>query len=125
MEKFAKLLKANAAIVSAIFGTIGTIGGAVLYVENNFASAKDVQEITQTQQQQLKIQSTQQKQFFIFQLEYYDNKISKLQEEKRIAEERVKQRSFNRAIQKSPDEIQEDITDTKQRRELVRKSLSE
>jgi hypothetical protein len=120
-----EIIKNNSSSIAAIFSTIAVIGGAVLYVENNFANAKDLKELTENQQKQLKIQSTQQRQMTLFQSEYYDDKIRKLQEEKRIAEERVRTRATNRAIMKSPEEIQEEIDDLKKRREIVRKALAE
>lgn len=120
-----EIIKNNSSSIAAIFSTIAVIGGSILYVENNFANAKDLKELSENQQRQLKIQSTQQRQMALFQAEYYDDKIRKLQEEKRIAEERIRTRSANRAIMKSPEEIQEEIDDMKKRREFVRKALAE
>jgi hypothetical protein len=125
MATIHEIIKNNSSSIAAIFSTIAVIGGSILYVENNFANAKDLKELSESQQKQLKIQSTQQRQMTIFQMEYYDDKIRKLQEEKRIAEERVRTRAANRAIMKSPEEIQEEIEDLKKRRDIVRKTLAE
>jgi endo-alpha-1,4-polygalactosaminidase (GH114 family) len=125
MATIHEIIKNNSSSIAAIFSTIAVIGGSILYVENNFANAKDLKELSESQQKQLKIQSTQQRQMTIFQMEYYDDKIRKLQEEKRIAEERVRTRAANRAIMKSPDEVQEEIEDLKRRRDIVRKTLAE
>lgn len=119
------IIKNNSASIAAIFSTIAVIGGAVVYVENNFANAKDLKEIAEHQQQVLKFQTLQQRQLTVFQLEYYDDKIRKLQEEKRMASERDKTSQRSRAIYRTPDEIQEEIEDLKKRREIVRKALSE
>lgn len=120
-----EIIKNNSSSIAAIFSTIAVIGGAILYVENNFANAQDLKAVSENQQKQLRIQSTQQRQMTLFQSEYYDDKIRKLQEEKRIAEERVRTRATNRAIMKSPEEIQEEIDDLKKRRDIVRKALIE
>lgn len=125
MTAIHEFIKNNASSVAAIFSTIAVIGGAVIYVESNYANAKDLQEIAITQQHALKIQSTQQRQLSVFQLEYYDDKIKKLQEEKRMAVERDKSSQRSRAIYRTPDEIQEEIEDLKKRREIVRRTLEE
>lgn len=125
MATIHEIIKNNSSSVAAIFSTIAVIGGAILYVENNFANAQDLKAVSENQQKQLRIQSTQQRQMTLFQSEYYDDKIRKLQEEKRIAEERVRTRATNRAIMKSPEEIQEEIDDLKKRRDIVRKALIE
>jgi len=125
MASLHDIIKNNSSSIAAIFSTIAVIGGAVLYVENNFASAADIKSVSETQQKQIKAQVTQQRQMTIFQLEYYDDKVRKLQEEKRIAEERAKTRTAVRSIQKTPQEIQEEIDDVKKRRDLVRKALEE
>lgn len=125
MATLHEIIKNNSSSIAAIFSTIAVIGGSVLYVESNFANAKDLKDISENQQKQLKIQSTQQRQLTLFQLEYYDDKIRKLQEDKRVADEKVRTRSANRAIMKTPEEIQEEIEDMKKRREIVRKALTE
>ena len=119
------IIKNNSSSIAAIFSTIAVIGGSVIYVESNFANAKDLKEISENQQRQLKIQSTQQRQLTVFQLEYYDDNIKKLQEEKRMAIEREKTNTRARAIYRSPDEIQEEIDDLKKRRDIMRKALTE
>lgn len=118
-----ELIKNNASSIAAIFTTIATIGGGVIYIESNFASAADIQSISTNQEKQLKIQSSQQRSMTLFQLEYYDDRIRKAQEEKRVTEDAPKSRS--RALQKTPAEIQDEINDLKQRREIIRKSIAE
>ena len=125
MPKISDLIKSNATAITSIFTTIATIGGAVIYVESNYASAKDLQSVSRNQEQLIRSQTTQQRQMAVFQLEYYDDKLKKLLEEKRIAEERVRTGTLTRAVQRTPSEIQEDINDIKQRRELVRKTLEQ
>jgi hypothetical protein len=125
MASLHDFIKNHATSIAAIFSTISVIGGATLYVNNNFANAADLKSISETQQKQLKIQVTQQRQMTLFQLEYYDDKLRKLQEEKRIADERLRTRTAIRSIQKTPQEIQEEIDDVRKRRDLVRKALEE
>jgi hypothetical protein len=130
MATIHEIIKNNSSSIAAIFSTIAVIGGAVIYVESNFANAKDLKEISENQQKQLKIQSTQQRQMTLFQLEYYEDKLKKLQDEKRIAIERDKlgpksPASQARGIYRTPEEIQEDIDDIKKRREYSRKIIEE
>lgn len=125
MINFIKLLKDNATAITSIFSIIAAVGGATLYVETNYANAADVKSLAKNQEQILKSQTTQQRQMSIFQLEYYDDKIRKLQEEKRIAEERERTGKQSRAVQKTSFEIQEEINDLKTRREIVRKTLEQ
>lgn len=130
MASIHEYIKNNASSIAAIFSTVAVIGGGVIYVESNYANAADLKEISANQQKALKSQISQQRQLSVFQLEYYDDKIKKLQEEKRIAIDREKiiatgQRSLYRSINKSPEEIQEEIDDIKKRREIVRKALEE
>lgn len=121
---FSDTLKNHSTAITSIFATIATIGGATIYVQNNFASAQDLKEISKNQQIQTRIQSLQQSQMALFQLEYYDDRIRKLQEEKAIAETVNRRSQINQAM-RSVNQIQEDISDTKQRRELVRRIIAE
>jgi sensor histidine kinase YesM len=119
MSAFVDFIKLNATAITAIFTTIATIGGAALYVQNNYASASEVKAIAKNQEQQYKLQSAQQRQLMLFQLEYYDDKIKKLQEEKRAAEQNAAR------ARRTPSEVQEEIVDIKTRRDLTRKSLEQ
>lgn len=125
ITKLSETLKSYGTSITTIFTIIATIGGAVLYVENNYAAAQDVKEVLRNQQAQIAIQQQTQRSGMMFRLEYYDDRLAKLQEEKRIAEERERTRSVNRAIQKTSKEIEEEIKEVKERRELVKKSLVE
>lgn len=126
MATIHEIIKNNSSSIAAIFSTIAVIGGAVIYVESNFANAKELKDISENQQRQIKIQSTQQRQMSIFQLEYYDDKIKKLQDDKRVAIEREKTNKLpSRGVYRTPEEIQEDIDDIKRRREYSRKILEE
>lgn len=125
ISKLSETLKAYGTSISTIFMIIATIGGAVLYVENNYANAADVKEVLRNQQAQIAIQQRSQKDGMIFRLEYYDDRLAKLQEEKRVAEERERTRTQNRAVQKTSKEIDEEIKDVRARRELVKRSLIE
>lgn len=125
ITKLTETLKAYGTSITTLFTIIATIGGAVLYVENNYAAAADVKEVLRNQQSQIELQKRAQKDNMIFRLEYYDDRLAKLQEEKRVAEERERTRSVNRAVQKTSKEIEEEIKEMKLRRELVKRSLVE
>ena len=67
-EKF----KGKASLITTSISTIAAIGGAVIYVETNYAHAADVKEILTTQQTMVKNQERSQRSQIMFQLEYYD-----------------------------------------------------
>jgi hypothetical protein len=123
ITKLSETLKAYGTSITTLFTIIATIGGAVLYVNNNYANAEDVKEVLRNQRAQISMQERSQKDNMMFRLEYYDDRLAKLQEEKRIAEERERTGTRNRAIQKTSKEISEEITELKIRRDLVRRSL--
>lgn len=123
ISKLTETLKAYGSAITTLATIIATIGGAVIYVENNYANAQDVKEVLRNQRAQIEMQQRSQRSSLMFKLEYYDDRISKLQEEKRIAEERERTRAANRAIQKTSKELDEEIKEVKLRRELVKKEL--
>lgn len=123
ITKLSEALKSYGTSITTIFTIIATIGGAVLYVENNYAAAADVKEVLKNQRAQIELAARAQKDNMMFRLEYYDDRIAKLQEEKRVAEERERSRAVNRAIQKTSKELEEEIKELKERRELVKRSL--
>lgn len=103
--------------LAAYLSLVGMIAGGVVYINTNYAQAADVKQILENQNTQLKLYSQAQRKNMIFQLEYYDDRIKKLNEEKQRALNNP--RSNTRSIQ----DIQSDIDDTKKRRELVRESI--
>lgn len=123
IAKLTETLKSYGTAITTLATIIATIGGGVLYVENNYANAQDVKDVLRNQQAQIELQRRSQKDNMIFRLEYYDDRLAKLQEEKRVAEERERSRVANRAIQKTAKEIEEEIKELKERRELVKRSL--
>lgn len=105
--------------VASIFGIIASIGGAVIYVENNYAHAEDVKTV-------IKNQSIQIKQSQMFQLEYYDDQIKKLEMEKNRNEEVLsdpRTTRNQRAYTRKPDDILEEIRELKLRREIVKRGM--
>ena len=119
-------LKLIILIAVGVFSVIGTIGGGVLWIDNNYAHAGDVGKILQNQESQIKLYNQHQQQNLVFQLEYYDDRIRYLQ--------RVKVQSVTiwsdpkvprhiKAYTRSPDDIQAEINDLKNRRELIRRSI--
>lgn len=125
INKLTETIKSYGTTITTLFTIIATIGGAVLYVENNYAAAQDVREVLRNQQAQIAMQQQSQRSSMMFRLEYYDDRLAKLHEERRIAEERERNRINNRAVQKTAREIEEEIKEVKERRELVKRSIVE
>ena len=124
MELLQKL-KEYAASVTAVFSLIGAVGGTLVYVETNYANAADVNQIIQNQQRQIMIQESTQRANSLFQLEYYDDRLSRLNAEKRKAVEIHSSRNQQlKATTRTPEEIQSDIDDLKKRQEIVRQSIT-
>lgn len=111
--------KTMSTAIASIIGTIATIGGAVLYVENNYAHANDVKTV-------IRNQSIQTRQTQLFQLDYYDHQIKKLETEKRLAEEILtdpKMTRNQRVYTRKPADIEEEISEFKSRKETLKKQL--
>lgn len=113
---FIKRIKFLSSTVVGAFGLITTIGGAVLYVEGNYAHAGDVKALIKNQEQQVR-------QSQLFQMEYYDEKIKTLTNEKRRVEASQAQKSQSKFLLRSPTEVQDEINDVKHRRDIIRRSL--
>lgn len=124
MEILSKL-KEYATSITAVFSLIGAVGGTLVYVETNYANATDVNQIILNQQKQIRLQESTQRANALFQLEYYDDRINRLNAEKRKAEEIYNSRNLQlqRTI-RTPAEIQSDIDDVKSRRDLTRRSIT-
>lgn len=102
--------------IAGIFGIIATVGGAVLYVENNYANAGDVKTIVRNQSLIIN-------QNLIFQMEYYDDRIKKLEMEMNRNQEILTDPSISRSVRaytRKPSDIQEDIKELKSRREVLK-----
>ncbi len=118
-------LKDHASLITTALSLVGAIGGAVVYVENNYAHASDVNQMIQNQQRQILMQESNQRANALFQLEYYDDRISRLNAEKRKAIEIYNSRSQQlKSASRTPEEIQSDIDDIKRRKEIVRQSIT-
>lgn len=109
-------LKDNFGMITGSISLVTAIGGAIIYVETNYAHAGDVKEIIQQQSTQIKLYERNQRQQGLFQLEYYDDRLRRLQQERDMAAAQPKG-------QRRVEDIQSDINDIKQRREMVRKSI--
>lgn len=116
-------IKDHLGVLSSGLGIIGTIVAATIYVNSNFAQAADVQQILRNQQQQIELYTEAQRSNKIFQLEYYDDRLKKLSEEKEKAKLQNTLPPQKRALTRSVEDIQEDIDDTKKRREIIRDSI--
>lgn len=122
-----KFIVDRAKAISAIIGSITAIGGVVLYINSTYAHAADVEKILQNQDKQFDLFNKSQRQALVFQLEYYDEKIQKLTKEKQRAQELLNDPKTSASMKRyirQPDEIQSEINDVKQRREIVRRSLT-
>lgn len=124
MEILSKL-KEYATSITAVFSLIGAVGGTLVYVETNYANATDVNQIILNQQKQIRLQESTQRANALFQLEYYDDRINRLNVEKRKAEEIYNSRNLQlQRTVRTPAEIQSDIDDVKSRRDLTRRSIT-
>lgn len=124
MEILSKL-KEYATSITAVFSLIGAVGGTLVYVETNYANATDVNQIILNQQKQIRLQESTQRANALFQLEYYDDRINRLNAEKRKAEEIYNSRNLQlQRTVRTPAEIQSDIDDVKSRRDLTRRSIT-
>lgn len=122
LKFFADRLK----LIGAIVAALGSIAGAVLYVDHNYAHAADIQQILKNQSTQIELYSKQQRANQIFQFEYYQDKLNQLELEKRKAEAILanpQAPATLKALTRAPSEIQGEIDDIKQRIELVKKSI--
>jgi len=116
-------IKDNLGIVSSGLGILGTIIAATIYVNSNFAQAADVEKILKNQTRQIELYTEAQRSNKVFQLEYYDDRLKKLTDEREKAKAQANRPQAQRSVTRSVDEIQTDIDDTKMRREIVRDSI--
>lgn len=126
-EVIVKNAKMVVAIAIGVFTLIGTIGGGVLYVDNNFAHAADVQQLLKNQNTQIDLYKKHQQQNLVFQLEYYDDRIKALTAEKSRSHFIMNDPNIPataKAHVRRPEDIQSEINDLKVRREIIRRSLS-
>jgi hypothetical protein len=119
-------LKETSTAVGSLVAIIASIGGAIIYVENNYASAQDVKSILRSQGSQIDLIQRNQLNTQMFQLEHYDQQIRKLELEKAKAlvllSDPATTRS-QRAYTRQPDDIQTEVNELKMRRESVRNSI--
>jgi glucose/arabinose dehydrogenase len=112
-------LKEKTALITTSITLVGAIGGGVLYFESTYAHAEDVKEVVKSNQAVIQSINAQQRQSALFQMEYYDDRLSRLRNELAISEAAGK----NRQGLRSPTDIERDITDTTQRKEITKRSL--
>ena len=115
----AEKIKAMQSAIAGIIGIVVAVGGSVFYVEHNFANAQDVKEVVKNQNIQIR-------QNLVFQLEYYDDKIKKLELEKAKSEELLKDprvSAATRAYTRKPDDLKDEIKELKMRRDIIRQDL--
>lgn len=115
----AEKIKAMQSAIASMIGIVVAIGGCVFYVENNFANAQDVKDVVKNQNIQIR-------QNLMFQLEYYDDKIKKLELEKSRNEELLKDSrvtATTRAYTRKPEDIKDEVQELKMRRDIIRQDL--
>ena len=126
IEKLAEKIKLFGSSITTIISVIAAIGGGALYVDHNYANAQDVKTVIRNQSLQIEFFQQSQKQNLMFQLEYYDDKIKKLELERARSEEMNADQSVSRstrAYTRKSSDIQEEINELKMRREMVKRSL--
>lgn len=119
-------LKETSTAIGSIAAIIATIGGSIIYVENNYASAQDVKSLIRSQSSQIDMIQRNQLQTQMFQLDYYDQQIRKLEIDKSKAVEILNDKEATRAMRaytRRPEDIQSEIDELKLRRESVRNSI--
>lgn len=119
MSAITEKIKNASTAIAGIFGIIATVGGAVIYVENNYANAGDVKTIIRNQS--MIINQNQ-----LFQLEYYDDRIKKLEMEMSRNQEILNDPNVSKSVRaytRRPDSIQEEIKELKSRREIVKDGI--
>lgn len=119
-------IKEMSTAIGSIAAIIATIGGAVIYVENNYASAQDVKSLLRNQSSQIDMIQRNQLQTQMFQLDYYDQQIRKLEIDKAKATEIFHDPEATRSMRaytRRPEDIQAEIDELKTRRESVRNSI--
>lgn len=127
-SNLAAKLKDTSAAVGSLFAIIASIGGAILYVENNYANAADVKELLRNQNSQIEIMRQAQRENRVFQLEYYDNTIKKLETERNRSEQLLsdpKTTNAQRAYTRNPADIQREINDLNMRKEIIKRGIIE
>lgn len=108
-------IKTFGTAIAGIFSIIATVGGAVLYVENNYANAGDVKTIIRNQSMMIN-------QNLIFQMEYYDDRIRKLETELAKSQEIISDNTIPKSIRaytRKPDDIKSEIQELKSRRQII------
>lgn len=126
LEKLAEKIKLLGSSITTIVSVITAIAGGALYVDHNYANAQDVKTVIRNQSLQIEFFQQSQKQNLMFQLEYYDDKIKKLELERARSEEMRTDQSVSRstrAYTRKSSDIQEEINELKLRREIVKRSL--
>lgn len=121
-------LKETSTAIGSIFAIIASIGGAIIYVETNYANAGDVKEIMRNQNSQIDLLRRSQTQNSLFQLEYYENSIKRLELERNRSEQLLsdpKTSNSQRAYTRTPGDIQKEIDDLNIRKEIVKRGLVE
>jgi hypothetical protein len=115
-----KSISDNGTLVAGIVTGITAVVGSVIAFETRYAQASDVQDIVQ-------VYRGSQEQTQLFQLEYYSDRIKKLEDERRRSEVTYQQsgNSIAKGMFRTPSEISEDLADVKKRKEFLERQMVE
>lgn len=115
-----RTLAEHGTLVAGIIAGVTAVVGSVIAFETRYAHAGDVGDIVQ-------VYRGSQEQTQLFQMEYYSDKIRKLEEERRRARVVYEHsgKSIAKALTRTPDEITEDLTDVKKRKDFLERQMIE
>ena len=113
-------------MTTTFIGFLSVLCGAVIAVESRYAHADDVKAILKNQQTQIDLYRQHQTENQLFQLEYYNTRIARLEDERRrsvvlTADPRTPQSI--RTITRTPQEIDIEIHDLKTRKDYLEKTI--
>lgn len=117
-------LKTYSTQISNLLAIIASVGGAIIYVETNYAHADDIKKILQQQEKQIQLLDQTQKTLSFHRLEYYDDRIERLRNERTTTESMSKIPAFNQLKKRSTAEIDSEIVEIKRRKEILKESLT-
>jgi len=121
----AKWLEHKVGLTATLIGFIAAVAGGVIGVESRYAHAGDVQIILKNQQTQIDLYRQHQIENSLFQLEFYNQRIRRLEDEKRRSQVLRSGPSSRttRALTRDPSEIDADVAEAKAKKEYVERTM--
>ena len=111
----------------AFSGVVTAIAGGIIAVESRYAHADDVKKVLSNQQEQINLYKQHQTENQLFQLEYYNSRIQRLEDEKRksqVIHSDSKTPPTVKIVTRGVDDIDAEIKETKNRKDFVEKSMT-